>query len=524
MAQTAQAEYDKWTGTRQQYLSRAHECSKLTIPTLVPLESEQTQRNLDVQIEQPWQSIGSTGVNTLAAKMLLTLLPPNSPFFKLNMGRKERQELLQLAGPEAEAFKAEIEAALQTIEQETVKQIERTPMRTVLFSVIKHLLVAGNCLLYIGEKPRAFPMYRYVTRRDAAGNMLKTIVKEVVDKKTLPAKTIAEAIKAGKLKDDDSEEEVTIYTVIERTRGDTWTSYQEVFGMEVPGTRGIYQTEALPWVSLRMIVVDGEYYGRSYVEELYGDLLSANDLTKAIVQGGMISSKLLWLVNPNGLTDEDDLMNASNGDFVAGRQDDVAALQAAKGGDFAQAERVLMAIVDRLTRSFLMTSSVQRSGERVTAFEIQTMTQEIEDTLGGYYSILSQELQMPIAKRFMAMLERRGELPKLPTGSVEPMVVTGIDALGRGQDLTRLRGFIADLMNAAQAKPQVVERIDDSELIQRLANGHGVDTAGLIKTDEQIAQEQQQAQQAAMMQEMMSKGAGPAISAMGQVAAKGMQA
>lgn len=518
---SAQSLYSKWTGTRQQFLRRAHECSKLTIPTLVPLETEQEQRSLTVEIEQPWQSVGSTGVNTLAAKMLLTLLPPNSPFFKLNMGRKERQELLQLEGPEAEAFKAEIDAALQSMEQETVTQIERTPLRTVLFSVLKHLLVAGNCLLYIGEKPRAFPLYKYVARRDASGNLLKVIVKEVVDQVTLPPKLLEQAKAQGK--DIDPDKEVTIYTVIERTRGDTWTSYQEAFEIEVPGTRGVYKTDTLPWVALRMIVVDGEDYGRSYVEELYGDLLSTDDLTKALVQGAAISSKLLWLVNPNGLTDEDDLMSSSNGDFVAGRVDDVQALQAAKAGDFAAAERVLVATVDRLIRSFLMTSSVQRNGERVTAFEIQTMTQEIEDTLGGYYSVLAQELQLPIAKRFMALLERKGELPALPTGSVEPMVVTGIDALGRGQDLNRLRGFITDLMNAAQAKPEVVQRVDDSELIQRLANGHGVSTAGLIKSDEQIAQEQAQAQQAAMMQEMVSKGVGPAISAATQAASQGNQ-
>lgn len=519
---SAQSQYTAWTGARQQFLRRAHECSKLTIPTLIPIDSDQTQRSLDVEIEQPWQSIGSVGVNTLAAKMLLTLLPPNSPFFKLNMGRKEREELLQLSGPEAEAFKAELDAALQSMEQETVRQIERTPLRTTLFSVLKHLLVAGNVLLYVGEKPRAYPLYKYVCRRDSSGNLLKTIVKESVDVTTLPKGFLTEVERLGKRKPGD-DGEVTIYTVIERIRGNSWTSYQEAYGIEVPGTRGIYKDETLPWVALRMIVVDGEDYGRSYVEELYGDLMSSNDLTKAIVQGGLISSKLLWLVNPNGLTDEDDLMSAANGDFLSGREEDVRALQANKAGDFSVAERQLVAITDRLMRSFLMTASVQRSGERVTAFEIQTLTQEIEDTLGGYYSVLSQELQLPIARRFMALLERSGDLPKLPTGSVEPMVVTGIDALGRGQDLTRLRGFIADLVNAAQAKPQLVERVQDDELIQRLANGHGVDTTGLIKTDEQIAAEQQQQQQAAMMQEAVSKGTGPAVAAMGQ-AMKGNQA
>jgi hypothetical protein len=517
---SAQSQYTKWQSVKAPFLRRAHECAKLTIPTLIPSESEATQRSQDIQVEQPWQSIGSMGVNTLSAKMLLTILPPNSPFFKLTMGRKERQELLQLQGSEADKFAAEIDAGLQTIEQEVVRSIERTPLRTVLFSVLKHLLVAGNCLLYLGDKPRILPLAKYVVRRDPSGTLLKIIVREIVDQSTLPEAFIAQARAAGKLRGDSAEAEVVMFTIIENSRGDTWTSYQEVFEIEVPGTRGIYRTETLPWVPLRMIVVDGEDYGRSYVEELYGDLLSSNDLTKAIVQGGLISSKLMWLVNPNGITDEDDLQNASNGDFVAGRPEDVIALQANKAGDLNVAERQLAAITDRLTRAFLMTASVQRSGERVTAFEIQTLTQEIEDTLGGYYSVLSQELQLPIVRRKISEMERKGELPTLPTGSVEPMIVTGIDALGRGQDLSRLRGFLQDFMNLAQAKPEVAARLDDGEVIQRIANGHGVDTAGLIKTDEQLAAEQQQQQQAAMMQSMVDKGVGPAVNALGQ-AAKG---
>ncbi len=36
-----------------------------------------------------------------------------------------------------------------------------------------------------------------------------------------------------------------------------------------------------------------------------------------------------------------------------------------------------------------------------------------------------------------------GELPKLPEGLVQPKIVTGIEGLGRGQDLNRLRAFLA---------------------------------------------------------------------------------
>ena len=51
-----------------------------------------------------------------------------------------------------------------------------------------------------------------------------------------------------------------------------------------------------------MIRVDGEDYGRSYVEEYLGDLVSLEGLTKAIVEGASASAKTLFMVSPNGTT------------------------------------------------------------------------------------------------------------------------------------------------------------------------------------------------------------------------------
>ena len=45
-----------------------------------------------------------------------------------------------------------------------------------------------------------------------------------------------------------------------------------------------------------------------------------------------------------------------------------------------------------------------------------------------------------------------------------------------------------------------------AELIRRLAGAMGMDIIGLVKTDEQLAQEQQQQQQMAMVQQAMAAG------------------
>jgi hypothetical protein len=502
--------YATWSTERQQYLTRAHECAKLTIPSVMPTDQDQTKRNQDIDISQPWQSIGSSGVNTLTAKLVMTIYPSNSPFFQFTMGRKERQDLLKLEGEEADAYAAEIDAKLQSMEQDVLEDMELSTLRTSLFSCVKHLLVCGNYCLYLGDDIKGFSLNKYVARRDASGNLIKLIVRELVDPKALPEGFVA-SIKAPKT--DSKSTDLEIYTVVERVSKGKWASWQEVHDVEVPGTRGTYTDENNPWLVLRMIPIEGEDYARSYCEELFGDLQSAEHLTQSIVQGGMIASKLLWLVNPNGVTDEDDLQEAANGDFVPGKADDVAALSTAKMADFQIAERVLAAVVSRLERAFLMTASAQRQGERVTAYEISVMTQEIEDTLGGYYSILSQELQLPVVRRWTFKMQKNGSLPKLPKGSVNPKIITGVDALGRGQDLTKLQGFIQDLVTLAAAKPDIMNRIETGELIQRLSNGRGVSIVGLIKSDEKIAQETQQAQEQQMMQEAVSKGAGPMAAA-----------
>ena len=87
------------------------------------------------------------------------------------------------------------------------------------------------------------------------------------------------------------------------------------------------------------------------------------------------------------------------------------------------------------------------------------------------------------------------EIPTLPKGTVKPTIITGIEALGRGNDLQKLREFVAEIGNLAQINPAVVQSLNPNDLLTRLATGLGIDTEGLIKSQEQLQAEQQQAQE-----------------------------
>ena len=70
-------------------------------------------------------------------------------------------------------------------------------------------------------------------------------------------------------------------------------------------------------------------------------------------------------------------------------------------------------VLNKTYRKLSFFSGIQRM-QSATAEEIRSMVKELEDSLGGVYSVLSQELQLPIANRIMHLLSKRGTLPKLP--------------------------------------------------------------------------------------------------------------
>ena len=149
-----------------------------------------------------------------------------------------------------------------------------------------------------------------------------------------------------------------------------------------------------------------------------------------------------------------------------------------------------------------------RNAERVTAEEIRMLGQELESALGGLYSLLSTELQLPMVTRLMDVMGKKKTLPKLPKDIVKPVIITGVEALGRGNDLQKLDLFLS---GAAQMfGPEVLQQyVMPNEYFTRRATALGIKTEGLIKSSEQLQQEQQAAQQA-QQQQMMVEKLGPA--------------
>ena len=483
-----ESRYNSKSQEREIYLERARDCAELTIPTLIP-DAGDTYAE---EFETTYQGIGARGVNNLASKLLLSLLPPNAPFFRLAIDNFKVREI-----EEDENLRTQIDSGLVQIEKAVMDDIEMSNDRVAVFEALKHLIVGGNVLLFVAKEGlRVFPLSHYVIQRDPMGNVLEIITKESIHYSALPD-NINEAIQQANkdLKEDGT---CDLYTCVKR-QDNKFIVHQEVKGIKIPESYGEYKLDNSPYIPLRMIRVDAESYGRSYVEEHLGDLISLEGLTKAIVEGSSASAKTLFMVAPNGTTRAKAIAESENGSIIEGNANDVSVLQVGKFPDFRVAQETMMKIEQRLSYVFLLNASVVRDSERTTAEEVRMTAQELQDSLGGIYGILSQEFQLPFVRRKLSVLNKTKSLPKLPKGIVFPKVVTGIEALGRTTDRNKLIQFLQTLAGTLGAEA-IGKYVNITEAIKRLATADGIETKGLIRTEEDL-QAEQQAQQQAMMDE-----------------------
>jgi hypothetical protein len=505
---TAEARYRSLEGDRNYYLDRARASARLTIPYLIPTSNEPTPDNKE-SYAVPWNGIGARGVLNLASRMLLALLPPTQQFFRFSLDEAE----LAKQGVVDPSQRSNFEEALSKIERLVLREIEASNDRVVFHEALLHLVVSGNALLYIApEGLRVFHLNRYVCSRDAMGNPLDAVTCEELAIHTLPQK-VQDLLKEddeelkGILEDTDpvpkkeDQKRVRLYTYIE-WKGSTVHWHQEVKGKVIPGSNGRAPLDVSPWLPLRMTRVDGQPYGIGYVEAAaIADLQTVEALTQAVAEGALASSKVLFLVKPSGVTKAADLARAPNGSFVTGDPNDVLALQVQKSQDLSVAMQGKAQIEARLSQAFMLADV--RDSERTTAEEVRLQALQIENSLGSIYSILTTEFQVPYVARKLDILTRAGKVPKLPKDLVKVVMTVGLAAVGRGNDLEQLVRFVTTL--AQTLGPEALaQNVKSPELIKRMAYSMGIDVLGLVKTEEELAAEQQQAQQMAMAQQAMA--------------------
>ncbi len=488
---TCSARYDALRRKRDPFLRRARECAELTIPALLPPEGHTDA----VLLPEPFQGLGARAVVSLASRLMVAMYPPGKPSFRLDIPAEVRIQTGSMS------VETEVEQGLILSEALIQSEIERKEWRPVTNLVLQYLIVTGNALevMLPDNTMRVFRLDQYVVSRDMQG-----AVREIITEEHMAPESLPDNIKPMVSAEDYSGDRVQILTHIMRENDGTYSGYQEVNKKKVPGSDGTYET--LPYNALMWQHVIGEDYGRGKVEEHLPDFRGVDALSKSMLDGAAMASRNVTMIRPNaagGLNLRRRLARANNGDIIVGNPEDIAMLQYQNQAGL----QLTAAELDRQSRelglAFLLGSAGIRDSERTTAYEIQKNNEELEGALGGVYSQLNQTMQFRRLKRLIVQMRENEQLPNWPEGLIEPTILTGLEALGREADVTRVQAALQFLQGMP---PEVLGYVKWNELLGKAF--YGLNLPDAVRTESEMQEMQQQ-------QQMMQAG-GQAMAAGGQ--------
>lgn len=498
--------YTQQSPIRQYYLDTAYRLASLTLPTLFadtgkgvsPSGAQQTAAQLSI----PWTSLGGYGLNNLGAKLTQVWFPASIPYINLIMGPSVEAQMEDMEETDRGLLKAEIDKGLSKVELKYVECAAEDGDRAALFIMDKKLLVAGSHAVFIDpddSKLTTFDLTEFVTWRNRKGAVIEFVIAESQAWEAMPddvqALCKSEGYEEGDDEDGAQAPSVTVYTH-GRLRYGKWTVNQECWGHDVPDSEATYHKDACPYTFPTLIMIPGEHFGRSYFEDYESDLQTYDSNMQSLIEAGVIAARMNPMVKPGGGVSKRQLEQAANGEVLVGFEGDISYPRTDKGADLNFLVNQTDKIEERLLRICVVTSAIQRPGERVTAEEIKIMARELDETLGGVYANGSVSIQAPVARLKFASLMRQGRLPKLPKDSVKVSILTGDAALGRLQKASVTDEWLGTSGATITALGPAASYIRLNTYLTRGASNRGIDTDGLLKSEEEVQGEMAKQQQA----------------------------
>lgn len=477
---TAKARFSELDKHRTGLLDRCVQYAQWTLPKMfiedgVP-EGSRTSTN-------DYQSFGAQLVNNLVNRMMLTMFPVGKPSFRLAFTPKARAEVYDAMPPKQQA---EIDNALSQAERDSAAILDSTATRPTLYDADKLLIITGNALLIDeGDALRVLNLRHYVVRRSRRKRVLELIIKERVHKEEL-LPTVTEWIRTNnKTVDYDTDGYVDHYKWI-TLDGGKYHESQGVGCVSLPREfDSTYAPDKLPYHVLAWDLAPGDHYGSGMVEDYAHDFAAMSQMSLSLVQGALLLSEYRWLCDPMGATKPADLEKTANGSALPGKKGDIDILTANVGPNVEMSLRVAEVYIRRLGAAFLLSSAVIRDSERTTMYEVRKMAEELEAGLGGAYSRIGVELQLPVANWCL----RRADRDVLGT-QVQPIVLTGLAALSRTGDRDRMMIVAEHVGKLGTLPPPILDRMLVDVWMDDFCSAEGLPTGRYWKTSTQLAAEQ----------------------------------
>ena len=242
------------------------------------------------------------------------------------------------------------------------------------------------------------------------------------------------------------------------------------------------QFSETPFIAFRWMKAPGEFYGRSPVMKALPDIKTANKVVELILKNASIAVTGIWQAEDDGVLNPATIQ-LKPGAIIPKAAGSSGLTPLRPAGDFDVSQLVLQDVRARIRHALLADRLGTVQGERMTATEVLERASEMSRLLGATYGRLQAELMMPLARRAISILRRRGLVPELPIDgkTIDLQVVSPI-AMHR--KMSEAQGVLRWLDALASLGPAALATIDSQATARFLASRFQVPESCLLPNDQ----------------------------------------
>jgi len=530
MNDTLADRFRMYDAARAEQMEKARRCAALTCPSVLkPLGHA-----AGAPLPEPFQAIGQYGINNMVGRLLISMFDPTVRWATKELD-PEMRYALEAAGRFDDIAKAEAVCRLRElmifsyidgIGSRGNSNRRHTGFLTQKRRSLTQELVTGSTLERLDDaldpsgelyfSLRVFPRDCYVTRRDSAGSVVEHVTVEKVDVLALDPKVQERAkLPPGDYKNKGANDRmVDLYTNCTwEPQSRLWCIRQEINGYKTLAKPR--EEKVSPFFPGEFDLVLNEHEGRGFVESLYPELASYDQLRERILDWAAMASKMVPVIDYNAEMREEDWEKKS-GEPVrcrvqGGVPQDTGMMTVNGVANFQIVQQVHGELRKELGQQFLLDSETGPGGEAMRSPRAwEAISKQNQGGIGGLYATTVDDHQLPLVERVEYVLEKRGKYDgiKFPNGAVQTRTVTGFAALAAQAQIGKVQSMVQFF---APLGPEALKGMDFRAAVKAWMRLDRVDVPGFIKTDEIMAREAQaaiaqQTQLAANQQAIKSAG------------------
>lgn len=409
-AQTLLKRYEKAKGQRANWEGLWQECYDFALPLRSGLLAK-SQPGAK-KGERLFDGTAPDCVDQLAASLLAELTPPWAQWFGLGAGPDLSDEERQRAAPVLEKAQAQLQS-----------HFDRSNFAIEMHQCYLDLVTAGTACLLFEEAPlgsgsafrfQAVPLSQLALEESIEGRLDTTFRESEMSlaaiEERFPKANVAARLGRKERADPDRRYRL-VEAVLPERHGYVYRAVLDGLG-SVGELLLEGRFEQSPFINFRWLKAPGEVYGRSPVMKSLPDIKTANKVVELVLKNATIAVTGIWQA------DDDGVLNPANIKLVPGTIIPKAVGSAGltpleTPGRFDVSQLMLTDLRARISHALLADRLGQVQTPGMTATEVLERSAEMARILGATYGRLQSELLTPLVLRAVAILKRRGEIPKL---------------------------------------------------------------------------------------------------------------